>query len=103
MQVSAELLLVLGVHQFIHTLVHHVRLGKGEFPLIIPLMLVLRFPPDWDSATLSGAVSVEGNRIIMGSTHSPGAASIQDQNHAGFSILEVDKASLGGGRKENPA
>lgn len=39
-QVSPELLLVLSVHQFIHTLVHDVSLGKGEFPLIIPLMLV---------------------------------------------------------------
>lgn len=46
MQVSPELLLVLGVHQFIHTLVHDVSLGKGEFPLIIPLMLVLQFHTD---------------------------------------------------------
>lgn len=60
-QVSAELLLVLGVHQFIHTLVHHVSLGKGEFP-----SLSFDFTPIWDLTTLSGAVSVEGNRIIQG-------------------------------------
>lgn len=65
-QVSPELLLVLGVHQFIHTLVHDVGLGKGEFPLIIPLMLVLRFHTDWDLTTLSGAVSAERNRIFKG-------------------------------------